>query len=342
VDANVENVLRDLFPPLAGHEAEILRRMIEAGEVVPRVVVWKGTGVVVDGREAKRVCDELGMTCEVEERDFADLDDVVRWRIETQLGRRNLTPLAASYYRGKLYLSLKRQGRRPEEIVRQTGEIRTDKLLARQFGVGARTISRDADLATALDEISEQAGDEPVGGLFPDGFVLRTVYRGSILSGRIRPTRGQVLELTRMRKDEMTRAMKGHLAGEKKPRRKEGPAAEAPMSHVNGQPPHPTRAYAVSCLEGVPVPDPDATQDPRGDSHGTKPTNPPVVSACVSVGVAEEDCTAERRLAEINRLWNGLDRATQMAFLLQDPVAKRIAAAGFVRLDRPAGERRTA
>jgi hypothetical protein len=81
---------------------------------------------------------------------------------------------------------------------------------------------------------------------------------------------------------------------------------------------------------------------PREDSLGTSVSNPPVGSACFSTCVAGEDATDEQRLAEINRLWNGLDRATQLAFLLQAPVAKRVAEAGFVRLDRPDQERRTA
>jgi hypothetical protein len=154
--SDAERVLRDLFPPLEPHQARALRRMIEAGDVVPRVVVWRGTGVVVDGREARKVCEELGRQYQTEERDFADIENVVRWRIETQLLHRTLTPLAVSYYRGRHYHSLKKQGRRTDLSSCQTGEMRTDKVLGRLYGVGSRTISRDAELCLALDGIAEQ------------------------------------------------------------------------------------------------------------------------------------------------------------------------------------------
>src|SRR5262245_28806938 len=107
---DIEKALRDLFPPLEKHQREALRRMIEAGEVRPRVVIWAGTGVVVDGRETKRICEDIQLAHETEERDFADLDAVVCWRIAGQLLHRNLTPVAAAYYRGKHYHTLKRQG----------------------------------------------------------------------------------------------------------------------------------------------------------------------------------------------------------------------------------------
>ncbi len=306
-EGDIEKALRDLFPPLERHQGEALRRMIEAGEVAPRVVVWKGTGVVVDGREARRICDELRKPYETEVRDFADLDAVVRWRIEGQLLHRNLTPVAASYYRGKLYLGLKRQGRRPDHIFRQTGEIRTDRLVGRRFGVGARTISRDADLCIALDTLAEPDPGEALDELFPGGFALGCEYRSAVLSGRIRPTRGEVLCLGRMRQDEMARAIREML---------------------DGQQPCPKRAPTIP-VPDTPEPDPPPVVPP-GPIPGEGTVPGPDQPAPREPGGKDQDAIDGHGLDKINRVWGKLNEATQLAFLRQDEVTKRISQVGFV------------
>ena len=337
---DIEKFLLGLFPPLERHQRKALRRAIEAGEVVPRVVVWKGTGLVVDGRETKRICDRLGKPFETEERDFDDLEAVVRWRIEAQLLRRNLTPVASSYYRGRHYLSLACQGRRTDLTSRHTGEMSAGKLLGRLYGVGARTIERDAALCKALDSIAEKQATEVLDPLFDDGFILGTDYRGSVLSGRIRPPRTEVMELARMREGEMNRSIRDMLAGRKKPRRKEAtpaPGQEAGSPPVlDDGPPAPEAGTAVpathpAVTSTMAAGGPDRCEGVDSEAGGPRPA-------------PESDDTAvdESGLVEINRVWGGLNEATRLAFLRQDAVSKQISGAGFVRLDRPRGERRSA
>lgn len=347
---DIEKTLRDLFPPLHGHQREGLRHMIEAGEVTPRVIVWAETGVVVDGRETKRICDDLQVAYETEERNFIDLEAVVCWRIAGQLRHRNLTPLACSYYRGRHYLGLKRQGHRSDLTFRQNGERRTDELLGRLYGVGARTISRDAKLCEALDSIAEKQA-EPLDPLFPDGFVLNTRYRSSVLSGRIRPTRGEILTMARMRPGEMARAIKDMLEAKKEARRKK--TAPEPTPDV---PPTPAPLPPQDAVQGpkpdeLPVPAVPADGLP-GHAVGTPPVAiSPTVSATTNRcegNDAHADAPASRAepedapeaineagLKDINILWNRLTPATQLAFLTQDDVSKRICEAGFFRTVYP-------
>jgi hypothetical protein len=356
---DIEKVLRDLFPPLARHEVVPLRRMIESGEITPRVVVWAEPCVVVDGRETRRICEELGREHQTEERDFADIEDVVRWRIETQLGRRNLTPLAASYYRGKLYLSMKRQGRRSDLAECQSGEKRTDGLVGRMCGVGARTVSRDAELCKALDAIADKQAGEVLDPVFGDGFVLGTDFRSSVLSGRIRPTRGEVFRLSRMRLDEMARAVRDMVASRKKPRRTVVPPAPKPDEGS----PRPAKEGPTGAErdEGAsPTSTPPEVADPPAATAGPVPaalrpeaashagTERHQVAADPGHGPGEERIDAPEAgtaedaidgtgLAEINRVWGRLGRATRLAFLTQDEVSKVVSEAGYVRLLRSCG-----
>ncbi len=101
------------------------------------------------------------------------------WIIKNQLGRRNLTNEGISYFRGRLYNQLKRQGKRNDLTCRQSGE-KLSKQLASEYKVGSRTIERDADYANALDEITKTVGQQ---------------IRPEILSRKTKLTKTQTKEL---------------------------------------------------------------------------------------------------------------------------------------------------
>jgi hypothetical protein len=88
-------------------------------------------------------------------RPFESREAVMNWIIDNQLGRRNMTPEAKSYLRGKRYqLEKKREGHPSEELHQNDGE--TAQRLAQEYGVGQATIERDADFAEAVDTLEEQ------------------------------------------------------------------------------------------------------------------------------------------------------------------------------------------
>jgi len=82
--------------------------------------------------------------------------DRFRWVIRNQLGRWNLTPAEAAYYRGLEYLEEERPIGRPSngsEKSAQNEHIKTSERLADQYGVGQASIRRDAQFAQALDRL---------------------------------------------------------------------------------------------------------------------------------------------------------------------------------------------
>jgi len=81
------------------------------------------------------------------------------WIIKNQLGRRNLTEQEASYYRGKLYESRKRQGARTDLTLAQNVlKLSTAEEIGKQYGVSSRTIEYDAQFSQAVDKVAEEVG----------------------------------------------------------------------------------------------------------------------------------------------------------------------------------------
>jgi N6-adenosine-specific RNA methylase IME4 len=90
-----------------------------------------------------------------------DKEAAKEWIITNQLGRRNLTPQEASYYRGKLYESrkLKRgENRDPKGKFFTSGNVADD--IGKQYGVTDRTIKNDAQFSAAVDKIAAEVGEE--------------------------------------------------------------------------------------------------------------------------------------------------------------------------------------
>jgi len=70
-------------------------------------------------------------------------------------GTRNLTPQEASYYRGKLYESRKKQGTRTDLTSAQNvPKLTTAEELGKEYGVSHMTIKRDAEFSKAVDKIA--------------------------------------------------------------------------------------------------------------------------------------------------------------------------------------------
>lgn len=188
----IDPQIATLLTPHTSEELAILGRSLQDEGCCEPLAVWRGTCVLLDGHARQRLCTEHGVPFEVIEIDLADREAAIRWVLERQLGRRNIRPIAASYYRGKLYLSLRRSIGRPRKEGKsgQRVPVSTDEQVAARYAVDPRTIRRDAAFARNLDQLAAEMGEQ---------------FRMSVLSGEARLTRKDIATLARMGRRERER-----------------------------------------------------------------------------------------------------------------------------------------
>jgi hypothetical protein len=98
---------------------------------------------------------------------FSSLIEVKDYMIDLQLGRRNLTPQQASYFRGLRYQNEKLdKGKynRDDHKVHNEPYGSTAEKLAHEFKVSTSTIKRDAQLAEGLSKLDKALRDKVLVG----------------------------------------------------------------------------------------------------------------------------------------------------------------------------------
>lgn len=148
---------------------------------IDRLVVWKDHGVLLDGHNRLEICTRLGIPWESREIELPDEDAAREWVLRHALARRNLTPVQASYLRGKLLEARKAQGQRGDRTSHQIDGKSEPKLTARaigaEHGVSQATVERDGRFVRDLDKIERTAGREVV---------------DEVLSGRVHATQADI------------------------------------------------------------------------------------------------------------------------------------------------------
>lgn len=159
-NVKIDREFQYLIPPLSTSELADLHRSLDAEGCRDSLIVWKGENLLIDGHNRLRHCRDKGYPFPVIENEFTSRDEAKAYIIHAQLGRRNLSPAAESYLRGKRYLELKRQGARTDLTSGQSDQKTAAERLAEEFKVGEKTIRRDARFAEAVDEITENCGSD--------------------------------------------------------------------------------------------------------------------------------------------------------------------------------------
>jgi len=193
-----------LIPPLSPSELADLHFSLDTEGCRDALIVWKGHSTLVDGHNRIRYCREKHYSFPVVEREFADRDEVRAYIISTQLGRRNLSPAAESYLRGKRYLETKKQGARSDKTSGQSDQKTTAEKLGEEFKVGEKTIRRDARFAEAVDQIVQNCGQDA---------------RNLILSREAGLTRGSILRLAKLKPNEQQKYLESLKETGKRPRK---------------------------------------------------------------------------------------------------------------------------
>lgn len=157
MNIKIDPEFRDLIPPLSEVELKQLHDNISFNGCLTPLVVWKEECVLLDGHNRYAFCKECDYEYDVKELKFPSREQAKDWIILNQLGRRNVSPDVAARLRGMLYISRKKEhGVRGAEKSGQSGhslESKTREAVAKETGVSARTIARDAEYADACDKL---------------------------------------------------------------------------------------------------------------------------------------------------------------------------------------------
>lgn len=155
IDSEFANYIR----PLSDEEFEKLKESIKLEGIRDPLVVWNG--FLIDGYHRYKIATELEIEFKTIEIDLPDKEAVKEWIIKNQLGRRNLTSQEASYYRGKLYESRKKDTHsHPKSVGKNYPRLRISEEISKEYGVSEKTIRNDAEFSKAVDKVAEKVGKE--------------------------------------------------------------------------------------------------------------------------------------------------------------------------------------
>jgi len=166
------------------------------------LVLWNG--ILIDGHNRYSILQKHNLPVKIINMEFDSREEVLIWIISTQVSRRNLNPLQLSYYRGLHYHADKKvQGtnnqhaQKSEKPHSETFQPNTARRLADHYNVSRNTISRDAQLANAINAIGEVSSDVKV----------------DILSGKTNITRRQLRELASGNDKDISKVVDRIIAG---------------------------------------------------------------------------------------------------------------------------------
>lgn len=211
IDIVIDPEIASLLAPHTPQELALLELSIQQEGCREPLVVWQG--ILLDGHARLGICRRHGLAYRTHEMDLPDRDAAVQWVLANQLARRNLTRIAASYFRGVLYrMAAKRPGKRTDLTCGQSAQGWASEEIARRFGVDERTVRRAAKLADDLDVVAGSLGEG---------------FRRAVLSGEAKLSRQDIHELACMTDAERRRA---DVGGRRRSRPKPPPAPKLDLA----------------------------------------------------------------------------------------------------------------
>jgi len=121
------------------------------------ITLWNG--IIIDGHNRYAICAENDIPFKTVDMEFGNRDEALIWIINTQVSRRNLTPIQMSHLRGLHYRTIKKiQGENLHNTMKSqngTSDGSAKGHLAEQYKVSKNTILRDAKLSESIDAIGE-------------------------------------------------------------------------------------------------------------------------------------------------------------------------------------------
>lgn len=92
-ELKIDPELRDLLPPLADDEYKQLEKNIVDNGFDKNFPIMEWHGFIVDGHNRYSICQKHNIDYTIGTLAYETKEEVMRWMLDIQLGRRNLTPI---------------------------------------------------------------------------------------------------------------------------------------------------------------------------------------------------------------------------------------------------------
>jgi ParB-like chromosome segregation protein Spo0J len=163
-DIVTDDRLRHLLPRLSEEErAALERKILRDGCTDPLACyIRDGSLVLVDGHHRYEICQRHKLPFKTAVIEIRNIEQAQAWILEHARGRRNLTPVARRFVRGRSYNLQRAQGTRTDRQATsgQSDQKSTAQRLGDLYGVGEKTIRREAEFAETVDSVTAKYGVE--------------------------------------------------------------------------------------------------------------------------------------------------------------------------------------
>lgn len=218
---------RDKIPPLTPDEFSKLEENILAdGEVREPLVVWDDT--IIDGHHRWKIIQKHPeIPYKVKQMSFPDKYAAIVWMCKNQIGRRNISEVqrdvlfGEAQKAGKLTKGGDRGNQYTKVAKRQNDALpkaeKTSKRIAREFGVGYRTVERAEQFLDGLN-----AAEEVVPG-----------FKEAVLTGDIKVKKNEVAAIKKIPEPERPAAVEAILNGDSPKKKSHNPAGYSKENRAN-------------------------------------------------------------------------------------------------------------
>jgi len=149
----VDPEIKKLHRRQTANELRMLEDDLKANGCQEPILVWQGTGKIVDGFGRYEICERLGIGCRTKEIAFSSMDAVRVFVRRRQGGRRNLTP-------GDMKVNAAELAKLLGEDHEHAPKAAADERAADATGVSAGTVARTRRIiAKAAPEVAQAIRD---------------------------------------------------------------------------------------------------------------------------------------------------------------------------------------
>src|SRR5262245_53084075 len=168
----IDAEFQSYMPPLTPEERQGLETLLLGEGCRDALVVWKETGILLDGHNRLEICNKHKIKYRIEYLKFPTRELALKWVIDHQASRRNWSDAQRSYYMGLHFEQTKAgHGGQRAEVARCSGDT-ADKL-AEQHGVSRRTVYENAQFARAVDKLGPAEREAALKGDIPKEKVIK-------------------------------------------------------------------------------------------------------------------------------------------------------------------------